>query len=147
MTNCTDTRPLLSLVHDGEAELTDRAVEHLERCPSCRAELASHRRLSELLVVSAQEPDPSFVARFRLRREDLRRSAAAWRWLAVRLVPLSAAAAAAAVITVLFGAGTSGELGDLETHALRSGVTAVTYETVVADRVLGLDLESARPTE
>lgn len=144
---CVEARPLLSSIHDGETRPGGPLREHLAGCPTCRGELAELEALSRRLAVPEERPDPSFVARFRARRDDARRSAAAWRWLAVRLVPLSAAAAAAAAITVIVGARAPGELRELEAQALRSGVASVTAQTVVADRVLGLEPELLPATE
>lgn len=144
---CAEARTLLDVVHDGESVHSGPLHEHLDKCSTCAAELAALRRLSTLLAVPVEEPDPSFLVRFRQRRDELRGSAAAWRWLAVRLVPLSVAAALGAAVAVLAARPAPGELRDLEAQALRSGVASVTAQSLVADRVLGLDLESLPASE
>ena len=121
---CERWEPMLSPYADGELPASDvTAIEvHLEACPRCREELASFRELSNLLV-SETEADPFFLTRFRARRDQLlAREAppAVWRRLAVRLLPLAAAALVAAA-AALWISTEEPELGELEAQHLGDG--------------------------
>lgn len=104
---CREVRPL------GEAfvsdqllvETTQAIVAHLERCPSCRAEIAGLRRLrtatrSAFANARELEAGPEFLSslRGRLQAEAVRQAPSArtrWTWLAI-----------AASVTLLIAAGT-----------------------------------------
>ena len=121
---CERWEPMLSPYADGELPASDvTAIEvHLGSCSRCREELASFRELSNLLA-SETDADPFFLTRFRARRDQLlAREAlpAVWRRLAVRLLPLAAAALVAAA-AALWISTEEPELGELEAQHLGDG--------------------------
>ncbi len=116
---CDESRPLLSAYLDGElpAEREATVRGHLEVCPGCRADLAALRELSVALAVRT-EPDPSFLGRFRALRDQAPVGLPwPWRKLALRLLPLAAAAVLAASAAVWVSTEQNG-LGELEARAL-----------------------------
>ena len=122
--SCERWEPLLSRYMDGELPASDVTAveEHLESCPRCREELASFREMSSLLA-SETEPDPFFLTRFRARRDQLLSKEAplvVWRKLAVRLLPLAAAALIGAA-AALWVSTEEPELGELEAQHLGDG--------------------------
>jgi anti-sigma factor RsiW len=119
---------LLSLYWDGELSASDAShlERHLDACESCREELASFRELSGLLE-SQTKPDPFFLTRFRARRnEELGiGSLQVWRRLAVRLLPLAAAALLGAAAVTWLSVEEAG-LEELEASQLGDGFVMAT---------------------
>lgn len=119
---CEGWGPMLSRFVDGELTVSEASSleRHVEFCERCRRELASFRELSTALSART-EADPFFVVRFRARLQEVLGadgSFEVWRRLAVRLLPLAAAAllgAAAAVWLAVEDTGwvelESGQLG------------------------------------
>lgn len=92
--SCEAWEALLSAFYDQEleGEAQHRVERHLETCSSCREVLEAFRGISASMA-SFVEPDPGFVARFRLAVERERAAGArAWQQLGLRLLPLAAAA-------------------------------------------------------
>jgi anti-sigma factor RsiW len=112
----------LSAWIDGELSTEQAAsVErHLAECASCVELVGELRQLQESLRLTARaEPDPSFVSRFRDRRDAL--SVApwwTWRQLALRLAPLAIVVLLAAIATALLAPVELGGLPELEREAL-----------------------------
>ena len=117
MANCQDIEPQLTAYVDGEVAAADRGrVEsHLQRCPPCRARVASERATHELLLSHRDRLRVSAPEALRGRCAAHCRIAGGGRRFGRRmLVPLSLAAtlvAAAAVLLVL------GWSGSVETYA------------------------------
>ena len=136
---CDDWRPLLSALVDGElSEQSQAALQsHVDACPACRDELSSVQEVARALAVRT-EPDPFFVARFRARRDrDPYALPWPWRKLALRLLPLAAAAVLVAATAVWVSMEQNG-LGELEARAL--GPLAL-EELTLDDPGLGIVLE------
>ncbi len=132
--SCSDIEGRLSAYYDGQlaAEEGILVEKHVGTCSDCAATLASFRELSRSLEAMT-EPDPFFVTRFRARRDSL--SVApwwTWRQLALRLLPVAAAAVAAAVAAVWLTVNGSIDLGEFEHEALGS-------PAVVDSQLLGAD--------
>jgi anti-sigma factor RsiW len=132
---------MLSRYMDGELPASDvTAIEvHLESCSRCREELASFREMSNLLA-SETQPDPFFLTRFRARRDQLLSKDAplvVWRKLAVRLLPLAAAALIGAA-AALWISTEEPELGELEAQHLGDGFLSTAGE---AEPVLQIAFE------
>ena len=114
--DCPEDR--ISIWLDGELPQHEaRVVEtHVGGCASCQelVQAFGSRTLPQL------EPDPSFIVRFRARRDEL--SIApwwTWRQLALRLMPLAAAVVAAAVLSLWIASSSSeSSLQALELEAL-----------------------------
>jgi len=141
---CERWEPLYSSFLDGEMSASEQASfgEHLNHCAACREELESLRGLSEMLRVSV-ESDPGFVARFRQRRNEEFEPAGAgfvWRWLAVRLVPLAAAAVIVAVVAVWFSE-PEADLRELEATELGIDFSPEYEETALRNPVLSIALD------
>lgn len=141
---CKRWEPLYSSFLDGEMSPSEQASfgEHLSHCVACREELDSLRGLSEALRVSV-ELDPGFLTRFRERRSETFEPAGAgfvWRWLAVRLAPLAAAAVLVAVVAVWFSE-PEVELRELEVSELGIGYSAEHEETAFVNPVLSIALD------
>jgi len=124
---CERWELMLSPYADGELPASDvTAIEvHLGSCPRCREELASFRELSNLLA-SETEADPFFLTRFRARRDQVLTKETLpllWRKLAVRLLPLAAAALLCAT-AALWLSTEEPELGELEAQHLGDGFLA-----------------------
>jgi anti-sigma factor RsiW len=122
--NCERWEPMLSMYLDGELSASDvsRLEGHLEVCESCREELASFEELSSVLATHA-EPDPFFLTRFRARRDEElgpEGTLQVWRRLAVRLLPLAAAALIGAAAAVWVST-EDDELVELEARQLGDG--------------------------
>ena len=101
---CLKNDERLSAWIDGELSGEDaRAVEaHVDRCSDCAERRASFRSWS----FPELDPDPSFIARFRERR-DAQSIAPWWTWrqLALRLLPLAALLLLAALVSVWVSGG------------------------------------------
>ena len=139
MRGCDDWRPLLSAFVDGElSEQRQAALQsHVDACPGCLEELSSLQEVARALAVRT-EPDPFFVTRFRARRDqDPYALPWPWRKLALRLLPLAAAAVLVAATAVWVSTEQSG-LGELEARAL--GPLALD-EVTVDDPGLDITLE------
>ncbi len=95
MTCETVRQDLSGLLDDALEAPAARAVrQHVDSCDGCRAELESLEHLSKLLAARL-EPDPGFIVRFRMRRDQAMEESMAWlpwRRLALRLAPLATAA-------------------------------------------------------
>ena len=108
---------------DGELPRNEaRAVEnHVDGCSSCQEliEAFGSRTLPQ------PEPDPSFIVRFRERRDE--QSIApwwTWRQLALRLLPLAAAVVGAALLSIWISSSPAeNSLQALELEALGNPVT------------------------
>jgi anti-sigma factor RsiW len=114
---------------DGELSASDvsRLERHLEICERCREELASFRELSVMLATQP-EPDPFFLTRFRARRDEelgTVGSVQVWRRLAVRLLPLAAAALVGAAAVIWLSVEEAG-LEELEARQLGDGFVMAT---------------------
>ena len=113
---CPEDR--ISVWLDGELPQGEAGVveTHVEGCASCQelVQAFGSRTLPRL------EPDPSFIVRFRARRDE--QSIApwwTWRQLALRLLPLAAAVVGAAVLSIWIAASSSeSSLQALEREAL-----------------------------
>jgi anti-sigma factor RsiW len=141
---CKRWGSLYSSFLDGEMSPGDEEAfgEHLSHCVSCREATESLRRLSDMLSVSV-EPDPGFVARFRMRRNEELGPAGpgfVWRWLAVRLAPLALAAVAVAIAAV-WSSEPELELRELEASELGIGLSAEYEETAFMNPVLSIALD------
>jgi anti-sigma factor RsiW len=126
---CQELSALLSAHLDGELAAAEESLlnEHLAGCAVCRAELAELRRVAEGLAART-EPDPFFVARFRaLRDSDPWARPEPWRRLALRLLPLAAAAVLGAVAAV-WSSQPPAALGELEARALGE-VSVIAFDT------------------
>ena len=135
---CDDWRPLLSALVDGELSEQCQAdlQSHVDACPRCRDELSSVQEVVRALAVRT-EPDPFFVARFRARRDsDPYALPWPWRKLALRLLPMAAAAVLVAATAVWVSTEQNG-LGELEARALGQ----LALEELVDDPGLGIALE------
>ena len=114
--DCPEDR--ISIWLDGELPQGEAGVveTHVDGCASCQelVQAFGSRTLPQL------EPDPSFIVRFRARRDEL--SIApwwTWRQLALRLLPLAAAVVAAAVLSLWIASSSSeSSLQALELEAL-----------------------------
>ena len=114
--DCPEDR--ISIWLDGELPQDEaRAVEvHVDGCAGCQelVQAFGSRTLPQL------EPDPSFIVRFRARRDE--QSIApwwTWRQLALRLLPLAAAVVGAAVLSIWIASSSSeSSLQALELEAL-----------------------------
>ena len=114
--DCPEDR--ISIWLDGELPQHEAGVveTHVDGCASCQelVQAFGSRTLPQL------EPDPSFIVRFRARRDEL--SIApwwTWRQLALRLLPLAAAVVAAAVLSLWIASSSSeSSLQALELEAL-----------------------------
>lgn len=118
--SCERWEPLLSRYIDDELTGSEASSveKHLESCAACREELASFRELSHVISTTT-EPDPFFVSRFRARRDEVLGQDATWlfwRRLAVRLMPLAAAALLAAAAVVLLSERPGLEEIELQAH-------------------------------
>ncbi len=136
---CDRWAPLLSAYLDEELSPMDRDLfsHHLDSCEHCREEIASLRRISELLSVDTK-PDPFFVTRFRARRDEELGTVVGWldwRRLAVRLMPLAALTLLCAGAAVWLSNGDEG-LIDLEARELGNGLAAVLESTAPDDPIL-----------
>ena len=101
------------------------------------------RRLSELLRVPADvgESDAGFLVRFRVRREALMdEMAQPWRWLTLRLFPVTACALLIAGLVVWVSDDPSSTLSELEITAVGDGFADVTRATVMMEPVLRIAL-------
>ena len=125
---CERWEPLLSLYLDGELSASDVSPleRHLESCERCREELASFRELSGVLSTDP-EPDPFFLTRFRARRDEElgTGSVQVWRRLAVRLLPLAAAALIGAATVIWLSVEDTGFV-ELEARHLGDGFVMAT---------------------
>jgi anti-sigma factor RsiW len=113
---------------DGELSASDVSLleRHLESCDRCREELASFRELSGVLSTEP-EPDPFFLTRFRARRDEEMGTGTLqiWRRLAVRLLPLAAAALIGAATVIWLSMEDTG-LEELEARHLGDGFVMAT---------------------
>ena len=125
---CERWEPLLSLYCDGELSASDvsQLDRHLKTCERCREELASFRELSDVLATQPV-PDPFFLTRFRARRDEELGTGAVqvWRRLAVRLLPLAAAALIVAATVIWLSVDDAG-LVELEARHLGDGFVMAT---------------------
>jgi anti-sigma factor RsiW len=126
---CERWEPLLSAYLDGELTASDvsQLEGHLETCEPCREELVSFRELSGMLATEP-EPDPFFLTRFRARRDEEMMgtgSVQIWRRLAVRLLPLAAAALIGAAAVIWLSVEEAG-LEELEARHLGDGFVMAT---------------------
>jgi anti-sigma factor RsiW len=125
---CERWEPMLSLYLDGELSASDvsQLERHLEICERCREELASFRELSGVLATQP-EPDPFFLTRVRARRDEElgTGSVQVWRRLAVRLLPLAAAALIGAAAVIWLSVEEAG-LAELEARQLGDGFVMAT---------------------
>ncbi len=114
--DCPEDR--ISVWLDGELLQGEAGVveTHVEGCASCQelVQAFGSRTLPRL------EPDPSFIVRFRARRDE--QSIApwwTWRQLALRLLPLAVAVVGAAILSIWIAASSSeSALQALELEAL-----------------------------
>lgn len=142
---CEEAQPLLSKFVDRElvSEEPQALHGHLDRCLPCAQEVRDWRRLARMLAVPPGEiePDPAFVLRFREHRDVVLASTwliQPWKRLAVRLVPLAAAAlVVAGLVLGLSGDGTS-TIRDLEHAELSYGLPQATEDAPVLEPVLGI---------
>jgi hypothetical protein len=107
MTGCTEHRPYLAAVADGELDQVPAAtVEHLHECPDCRREVELHRALGSKLRAAAGAAERASPRQGRFGRRLAMRaavaalvavfaSAAAFAFVIGRTDPVLAAAAAA----------------------------------------------------
>ena len=96
--SCVDDPRLSAWIDDELDDAESASVEgHLEGCPACR-ELADGLRA---LSWPRAEADPAFIVRFR-RERDAESAFLGWTWrqLALRLLPVAAAALVAALVSV-----------------------------------------------
>ena len=147
---CKRWEPLYSSFLDGEVSAEEETAfrEHLDRCASCRNELESLKEVSGMLRVSV-EPDPGFVARFRERRIEEFEPAGTgfvWRWLAVRLAPLAAAAVLVAVVAV-WSSEPDVELRELEARELGIGLSPEYEDAALRNPVLSIALDPLPESE
>jgi anti-sigma factor RsiW len=142
-------RVRLSAWIDGELSTTEASdVEsHVAGCAGCKTLAASLGETSRSLAAFLEREaasDPAFVARFRMRRDEL--SVApwwTWRQLALRLLPLAAIVLVAAIASVLFPPRPSHSLDALELEALG---TPVGFDTASAgEPVLSIALAPFPP--
>jgi anti-sigma factor RsiW len=129
---------------EGEASDVER---HLSRCSSCKALADSLQETSRSLARIQRDEiaaDPGFLARFRVRRDEL--SVApwwTWRELALRLLPLAALVLVAALLSVLFSSSDERNLEALELEAL--GTEIGFSATSAGEPVLSIALEPFPP--
>ena len=127
----------ISALYDGEAEVG----ESLRNDPEVAEQLRRFRRLSALLRVPEEvgKSDPYFVTRFRARREALRDalgSSQRWRWLALRLVPLTACALLTTGLVVWASSDVPSAFGELEVRELGDGLSDITAHTATDEPAL-----------
>ncbi len=153
--NQLDRDPRLSALYDGEAGAEPFATGHkaaeskAAESKAAGAETAAEvakllrffRRLSALLRVPADvgESDPNFIARFRARRDALRDAMAAsarWRWLTLRLVPLTAASVLVTGVVLWASSSPPSAIEALEVHELGDGIGHVAADTATDEPVL-----------
>jgi anti-sigma factor RsiW len=151
--SCERWEPFYSAFLDGELPAADREAfgEHLTTCSACREELESLHSLSQVLSVGPDLPeaDLGFIARFRVRREKEFGSAGPrlfWRWLAIRLVPLAAAAILVAIAAVWVSESEEA-LTELEARELGNGFFVASEEAALQDPVLSIAFEPFPGTE
>lgn len=133
--------PRLSALYDGEAGAEPFAVGAKTADPEAVEQLRFFRRLSALLRVPADvgKSDPNFIARFRARRDALRdamTASARWRWLTLRLVPLTAAAVLVTGVVLWASSSPPSAIEALEVHELGDGIGHVTADTATDEPVL-----------
>lgn len=141
---CKRWEPLLSQFLDGELNDSEGLAleKHLESCEGCGEELASFRRLSGVLATHI-DSDPAFVARFRVRRDrefGMAGSLLIWKRLAVRLLPLAAAALLGASAAVWLSVEEEG-LIEVEARELGNGISMLPEEAESNYLVLQIALE------
>lgn len=134
---------LVSAWLDGELshEDAERVGDHVVSCESC-GELARELRSLAARIQVATEADPSFVTRFRARREEL--SVApwwTWRQLALRLAPVALAMLLAALAAVMLAPEEAGGLRELELEALGDPSALGSQGTRTQEPVLRIALE------
>lgn len=132
--NCSDCEARLAVALDAQPIQNGAVAEHLEGCAPCRRTLEELRAVRrELAETGARLPsDPSFLARLRLRAEQLGllgeiERMAWWRRWTLRLAPVTALALFFLVgSTLLRGRGVDADaLGDLEQGILTAGSPVV----------------------
>ena len=142
--SCSDVEDKLSALYDGELpEAEARHVRrHIDDCANCADLLSSFEQLSTSLGATT-DADPFFLTRFRARRDSL--SVApwwTWRQLALRLLPVAAAAVFAAGAAVWLSANGAEDLGELEHHALGTpGVVQSLEADELTAAVIGMAIE------
>ncbi len=130
----------LSALYDGEP---GAEVLSAEEAAAATEPLGWFRRLSELLRVPADvaEADASFIVRFRRRRDALMdEMAQPWRWLTLRLLPVTACALLIAGLVVWVSEDPSSTLSGLEITEVGDGVADITRATVMMEPVLRIAL-------
>ena len=130
----------LSALYDGEPGAEGLSAE--ESAAAAEA-LGWFRRLSELLRAPADvgEADAGFIVRFRRRRDALMdEMAQPWRWLTLRLLPVTACALLIAGLVVWVSDDPSSTLSGLEITEVGDGVADVTRATVMMEPVLRIAL-------
>jgi anti-sigma factor RsiW len=147
--NCLEDESKISAWIDGElseGEASD-VERHLSSCSSCKALADSLQETSRALARIQRgeiSPDPGFLVRFRVRRDEL--SVApwwTWRELALRLLPLAALVLVAALLSVHFSSNDERNLEALELEAL--GTEAGFSATSAGEPVLSIALEPFPP--
>jgi anti-sigma factor RsiW len=143
--SCRHEQTSISALVDGElSEEAARELEaRIEACADCRELLASFREMGPTLSNALKtEPDPGFLVRFRSRRDEL--SVApwwTWRQLAMRLLPLTVAALAAAVAVVWVSLSQPGDFRELEVAAIGDPGAFVPAQANAPESVLSIALE------
>ena len=132
---------LASRIYDREHDGEDSSAT----TPEVQEQLSWFQRLSSILRVPSDvgEADPGFVARFRVRRDALLEAYGnghGWRWLTLRLVPLSACALLTTGLVVWASNEASSVFSELEARELGDGLVDVTYETAEVEPVLRIAL-------
>ena len=99
------------------------------------------RRLSAALRVPLDfaEEDPNFLARFRARRDAMSEALApgrGWRWLALRLVPLTACAAIAAGVVLANPSERPDAFAELEVLEIGDGLADLANDGLAEEPVL-----------
>jgi anti-sigma factor RsiW len=143
--NCQAAEPWLSAFLDGEvaASEQDALSAHIDDCDACTRRLAELRGLSWLLAAPVAG-DPGFLVRFRERRDRERSGWAvegAWRWLAVRLLPVALAALLAAGAAVMATIETDEPWVEFEARALGDGFLGSGDEVAGAEPVLQIAIQ------
>ena len=133
-------RVALSALYDGEP---GTEVLSAEEVAAAAEPLGWFRGLSELLRVPADvgEDDAGFIVRFRLRRDALMdEMAQPWRWLTLRLLPVTACTLLIAGLVVWVSDDPSSSLSGLEITEIGDGVADITRATAMMEPVLRIAL-------